>query len=60
MSYKDSTTQASKLYVNLLTNAALCHLNLKQYLEAINVCNMALDVDADNLKGLYRRGLAFK
>jgi len=47
----------------LLTNQALCCLNLKvveAYQQAIEACDIALKLDPENLKGLYRRGLAYK
>jgi tetratricopeptide (TPR) repeat protein len=47
----------------LLTNSAACNLAIKDipaYESAIACCDKALAIDSDNLKGLYRRGLAYK
>lgn len=46
-----------------LINAALACINIKdlgRYEEGIGYCDKALSVDGDNIKGLYRRGLARK
>lgn len=48
------------LYVSSWSNAAMCHIKLKQWTEAIAATNKVLDIDdeASNVKALYRRGLA--
>lgn len=46
-----------------LINAALACINMKKlqkYDEAVGYCGKALSIDSDNIKGLYRRGLARK
>ena len=37
-------------------NAAMCQLKLKEYTEAKNNCNKALELESKNIKGLFRRG----
>lgn len=39
--------------------SAACYLKLKKYDQAIEVCNEALDMTADNAKALFRRGQAW-
>ena len=34
--------------------------NMRRYDEAVSFCDKALSIDRDNIKGLYRRGLARK
>ena len=48
------------LYVSCWLNAAMCHIKLKEWTEAIAACNRLLEIEEelDNLKALYRRGLA--
>ena len=48
------------LYVSCWSNAAMCHIKLKQWTEAIAAANHVLEIEQemDNVKALYRRGLA--
>ena len=48
------------LYVSCWSNASMCHIKLKQWPEAIGAANKVLEIEeeADNVKALYRRGLA--
>lgn len=60
---KKPQSEIGKLYINILTNTSLCGVNMKtvdSYEDAIKVATKALDIEPDNLKGLYRRGLAYK
>lgn len=46
-----------------LINAALAYINLKKlekYDDAMKCCDKALSIDTQNIKGLYRRGVAMK
>ena len=45
-----------KLMLHL--NLAMCHLRLDEHATAARHCDDALNIDADNVKGLYRRGMA--
>jgi len=48
------------LYVSCWGNAAMCHINLKSWADAIHACNKVLEIASEegNIKALYRRGLA--
>ncbi|CAF0988898.1 unnamed protein product [Didymodactylos carnosus] len=41
------------------SNIALCNLKLEQYVECINACEKALELDGQNEKCLFRRGEAY-
>ncbi|XP_053992506.1 uncharacterized protein LOC128883801 isoform X2 [Hylaeus volcanicus] len=40
-------------------NLAQCKIKLKDWEEALTQCRLALQIDPDNAKGFYRRGLAY-
>ena len=40
-------------------NLAMVHLKLEQYNDVIKNCDSALEIDRNNCKGLFRRGLAY-
>nr|QBH73895.1 fk506-binding protein [Thermobia domestica] len=40
-------------------NTAMCHLKLKDFIEAREQCSKALEIDPKNVKGLFRRGQAY-
>jgi len=40
-------------------NMALCKLKLERWTEAIDNCKMVLNIDKNNVKATYRKGLAF-
>jgi len=46
------------LVVSCWSNAAMCYIKLQQYSEAIQASEQVLKVEPNNLKALYRRGLA--
>ncbi|KAI7889804.1 uncharacterized protein EV154DRAFT_513445 [Mucor mucedo] len=47
------------LIVTIQLNIAACHLKLKNYEFAVEVCKRALDRDCTNIKGYYRLGQAY-
>nr|QBH73891.1 fk506-binding protein [Isotomurus palustris] len=54
---EEEETRKSLLLASYL-NQAMCNLKLNRSPQAIRNCDDALDMDKNNLKGLYRRGLA--
>jgi len=40
-------------------NMALCKIKMEKWTEAIDNCKMVLNLDKNNVKALYRKGLAF-
>ncbi|XP_019371405.1 PREDICTED: peptidyl-prolyl cis-trans isomerase FKBP4, partial [Gavialis gangeticus] len=52
----DAKAKTLKLAAHL--NLAMCHLKLKEYSQALENCNKALELDSSNEKGLFRRGEA--
>jgi len=50
--------EAENLFVTSNLNAAQCYLSLKQYSDAASKASEVLSKDPDNMKALYRRGLA--
>jgi peptidylprolyl isomerase len=48
------------LFVSCWSNAAMCHVKLKDWTEATKACNKVLSTESEksNIKCLYRRGLA--
>ncbi|XP_071951832.1 peptidyl-prolyl cis-trans isomerase D-like [Antedon mediterranea] len=55
---KEDREKLHLAYLPLHLNIAACHLALKEYREAKEECEKALTIDADNAKGLFRRGRA--
>ncbi|XP_053111372.1 peptidyl-prolyl cis-trans isomerase FKBP4 isoform X1 [Hemicordylus capensis] len=51
-------TKAKSLRLAAHLNLAMCHLKLKEYSQALENCNKALELDSSNEKGLFRRGEA--
>ncbi|KRX08539.1 HAD-like domain [Pseudocohnilembus persalinus] len=49
-----------KIYVSLITNKALCEINLKCFRNALESVNQVLKIDENNIKALYRRAQAQK
>ena len=49
------------LYISCWSNAAMCYIKLKEWVDATRACNHILEMqseEATNIKALYRRGLA--
>uniref|UniRef100_A0A7S1XY78 peptidylprolyl isomerase n=1 Tax=Phaeomonas parva TaxID=124430 RepID=A0A7S1XY78_9STRA len=53
-----SDPEAEKLYVVCLLNAAMCYIKREDWASASTKAGRALEKDPQNVKGLYRRGLA--
>lgn len=60
ISGKDVPEEERPIYVSCWSNAAMCHVKTKDWSGTIKACNYVLGVvgEEDNLKALYRRGLA--
>ncbi|XP_025935743.1 peptidyl-prolyl cis-trans isomerase FKBP4 isoform X4 [Apteryx rowi] len=54
----ENDTKAKSLRLAAHLNLAMCHLKLKEYSQALENCNKALELDSSNEKGLFRRGEA--
>ncbi|XP_064885592.1 peptidyl-prolyl cis-trans isomerase FKBP4 [Columba livia] len=54
----EEDTKAKSLSLAAHLNLAMCHLKLKEYSQALENCNKALELDSNNEKGLFRRGEA--
>lgn len=46
------------LFISCWGNAAMCYIKLSDWSNAIKACNKVLEVEKNNMKALYRRGLA--
>jgi tetratricopeptide (TPR) repeat protein len=55
----DETIKCRQLIVMIQLNIAACHLKLKNYDDAIEVCKRALDRDSTSIKAYYRLGQAY-
>ncbi|NWX18988.1 FKBP4 isomerase, partial [Aegotheles bennettii] len=55
---EEEDTKAKSLRLAAHLNLAMCHLKLKEYSQALENCNKALELDSNNEKGLFRRGEA--
>jgi len=57
----DVPKEERALCVSCWGNAAMCHIKIKDWTEAIHACNQVLEIDAEastNVKALFRRGTA--
>ncbi|XP_074660178.1 peptidyl-prolyl cis-trans isomerase FKBP4-like [Tubulanus polymorphus] len=54
----DEKTRRSKLMSAAYFNMSLCYIKVKNWFEAYRAADRGLDLDKNNEKGLYRRGLA--
>jgi len=49
---------SKELYKNCWNNAAMCLLKIKRYGDTVSACSSVIKVDENNVKALYRRGVA--
>lgn len=54
----DDEEERKKLLLAAYLNMAICNIKLNKPTIAIRNCDSALDLDANNTKALFRRGLA--
>ena len=52
-------SDTSKLKCQCYLNLAACHLIQEKWEEAVTMCDKALELESNNVKGLYRRGQAY-
>merc|ERR1711994_1058841 len=55
---EEDKKEIKKNQVSCHSNTALCKLKSKDFAECIESCNKALELDADNVKAIFRRGQA--
>ncbi|XP_012223161.1 uncharacterized protein Bdbt [Linepithema humile] len=56
---KQLESNINKLRFSLYNNMAMCHLSQKNYEHVVTLCTKILDKDKNNVKALYRRGVAY-
>lgn len=56
---KQLESNINNLRFMLYNNMAMCHLSRKNYKHTITLCTKVLDKDKNNVKALYRRGVAY-
>ena len=59
MEPKASADEANEIILSSYLNAAMCHMKLEQYIEAIEKCKKVLTKDPNNVKALFRRKSAY-
>jgi tetratricopeptide (TPR) repeat protein len=52
------TAECQAIKVSCALNAALCHLKVGNYGEAVSISHLALEIEPRNVKALFRRGTA--
>lgn len=55
----DDMKKRNSLMIAGYLNLALCNLKLNNYLEAIKYCDKVIELDPENEKGYFRRGMAY-
>ncbi|KRX03752.1 hypothetical protein PPERSA_04260 [Pseudocohnilembus persalinus] len=53
-------TKVQGLYLQFMTNKALCELNLKQFEDVLKTTDKVLSIEPNNQKAIYRNALASK
>jgi tetratricopeptide (TPR) repeat protein len=56
----DMQEEVKALQLSLNLNVALCYLKMEKWQQVVNYASHALDIDADNVKGLFRRATAYE
>ncbi|XP_025261777.1 peptidyl-prolyl cis-trans isomerase FKBP4-like [Camponotus floridanus] len=56
---KQLESSINELRLALYNNMAMCHLSRKNYKHTITLCTKVLYKDKNNVKALYRRGVAY-
>ena len=56
----ESQTEMEAIHIALLRNCSAAYLKLQMWLDAIDTCSQALELDCDDIKALSRRGQAYE
>ena len=56
---KNNTEENNKITINLYNNRGNCQIKMRNYKVGIKDFTKVLNIDSDNLKGLYRRGICY-
>ena len=56
---KNNVEENRKMTINLYNNRGNCQIKMKNYKVGIKDFTKVLNIDANNLKGLYRRGICY-
>ena len=56
---KNNVEENKKMTINLYNNRGNCQIKMKNYKVGIKDFTKVLNIDANNLKGLYRRGICY-
>lgn len=56
---KDNVEENKKMTINLYNNRGNCQIKMKNYKVGIKDFTKVLNIDPNNLKALYRRGICY-
>ena len=56
----ENKSKSTQLQLAARLNLAMCHLKLKDYRQALETCQKALELEANNEKGLFRMAQAYQ
>lgn len=57
INYAEKTKENIEMMIALYLNLAICNLKLENWKEAVAACDEVLQLDPNNVKGLYRKAL---
>jgi peptidylprolyl isomerase len=55
---EETTKLGNEVFTTCHLNAAMCYLKMEKWFEAISTCSFVLEQDENNVKALFRRGMA--
>ena len=56
----EDETEVKNIKVTLFLNIASCYLKMENWDQTLRNCNDALEIDTNNIKGLFRRACAYE